>query len=145
MQKIVKELEARFAERRIRPDKDNLVIDDWKHEDISNTDSYSIFNLEVEVLPDINTCIDHDLLIEEGAMSEEEEQTLRKLSDRTGFNFQQYEIEHAPTDKNILITAGAGTGKTFSMVSRVAYLCNKSADAVVDISGDIAMITWQRT
>ena len=80
MQKIVKELEARFAERRIRPDKDNLVIDDWKHEDISNTDSYSIFNLEVEVLPDINTCIDHDLLMEEirEALEEERFDTYKK-------------------------------------------------------------------
>lgn len=144
LQKIVKELEARFTERRIRPDKGNLVIDDWKHEDISSMDSYSIFNLEIEAVSDINTYVDHNLLIEEGRLSEEEEEILRKLSDKTDFNFQQYEIEHAPTDKNILITAGAGTGKTFSMVSRVAYLCNRSADAVVDISGDIAMITFTK-
>ena len=50
--------------------------------------------------------------------------------------------DSAPCDKNILITAGAGTGKTFSMVSRIAYLCNKTADSVVDIVGDIAMITF---
>lgn len=144
LQKIVKELEARFIERKIRPDKGNLVIDDWKLEDLSNKDSYSIFNLEIEVVPDLGTYVDHDLLIEEGILSEEEKGILRKLSDKTDFNYQQYEIEHAPTNANILITAGAGTGKTFSMVSRVAYLCNKTTDAVVDITGDIAMITFTK-
>ena len=144
LQKIVKKLEVRFVERKIRPDKGNLVIGDWKHEDFSNEDSYSIFNFEIEVVSDLGSYIEHDLLIEEGVLSEEDEDILRRLSDNTDFNYQQYEIEHAPTDENILITAGAGTGKTFSMVSRVAYLCNKTADAVVDITGDIAMITFTR-
>ena len=144
LQKIVKELEARFVERKICPDKGNLVIDNWKQEDLSDKDSYSIFNLEIESVPDLGTYIDHDLLVEEGVLSEKEQDILKKLSDKTDFNYQQYEIEHAPTDANILITAGAGTGKTFSMVSRVAYLCNKTADAVVDITGDIAMITFTK-
>ena len=30
------------------------------------------------------------------------------------------------------------------MVSRIAFLCNKTADAVVDIVGDIAMITFTK-
>ena len=142
LQKIVKELKVRFVERKVCPNKKNLVIGDWKHEDLSNKDSYSIFNLEIDVVSNLGIYVDHDVLIEEGVLSEEERIVLRKLSDKTDFNFQQYEIEHAPTDANILITAGAGTGKTFSMVSRVAYLCNKTTDAVVDITGDIAMITF---
>ncbi len=142
--KIVKELEARLTERKIRPNKKDLVIDTWKVEDVTVKKSYSIFNCEVEVVPDLNTYVEKDLLIEEGVLTDEEERILRKLSDKTDFNFQQYEIEHAPTDRNILITAGAGTGKTYSMVSRVAYLCNKTADAAVDISGEIAMITFTK-
>lgn len=140
LQKIVKELKSRFIERKIRPDKGNLVVDDWKIEDVSSEDSYNIFNFEIEVVPDLN----HDLLIKEGDLSEEEKDILRKIADETDFNFQQYEIEHAPTDMNILITAGAGTGKTFSMLSRVAYLCNKTVDAIVDITSDIAMITFTK-
>lgn len=62
----------------------------------------------------------------------------------TPFNFQQFEIEHAPSSSNIMVAAGAGTGKTYSMVSRVAYLCNRTADAVVDIVSDIAMITFTK-
>lgn len=144
LQKIANKLEDRFIERKIRPDKGNLIIDDWKYKELSNKDSYSIFNLEIEVVPNLDTYIDHDLLIEEGALSGEEKDILRRLSNQTDFNYQQYEIEHAPTDVNMLIAAGAGTGKTFSMVSRVAYLCNKTTDAVVDITGDIAMITFTK-
>lgn len=144
MLKIVKELEVRFIERKIRPNKKDIVIDTWKSEDVTVKKSYSIFNCEVEVVPDLNTYVEKDLLIEEGVLTDEEEGVLRKLSDKTDFNFQQYEIEHAPTDRNILITAGAGTGKTYSMVSRVAYLCNETADAVIDIIGEIVMITFTK-
>ena len=144
LQKIVKELETRFIERKIRPDKQDLVIDQWNAEETAIKNSYSIFNCEIEVVSDLSTYVDEDLLIEEGALSEKDEGILRILSEQTDFNYQQYEIEHAPTDGNILITAGAGTGKTYSMVSRIAYLCNKSADAVVDITGEIAMITFTK-
>ena len=58
--------------------------------------------------------------------------------------FNKFEIEHAPSSSNIMVAAGAGTGKTYSMVSRVAYLCNRTADAVVDIVSDIAMITFTK-
>ena len=69
---------------------------------------------------------------------------LKLLAEMTPFNFQQFEIEHAPSSSNIMVAAGAGTGKTYSMVSRVAYLCNRTADAVVDIVSDIAMITFTK-
>ena len=144
MLRIVKELETRFVERKVRPDKKDLVIDKWSAEETTIKDSYSIFNCEIEVVSNLSTYVETDLLIEEGILSGKEEKILRKLSDKTDFNYQQYEIEHAPTDGNILITAGAGTGKTYSMVSRVAYLCNKTADAVVDITGEIAMITFTK-
>ncbi len=141
---IVKELEARFKERKIRPDKQDLVIDQLNFWETITQNSYNIFNCEIEVVPDLVAYVEEDLLIEEGSISEKEEVILKKLSNKTDFNFQQYEIEHAPTDGNILITAGAGTGKTYSMVSRIAYLCNKTADAVVDITGEIAMITFTK-
>lgn len=84
------------------------------------------------------------ILIEEGVFTDEEKTLLQTLANVTPFNFQQYEIEHASTNTNIMIAAGAGTGKTYSMVSRVAYLCNRTADAVVDIVNDIAMITFTK-
>lgn len=141
---IVKELESRFIERKIRPNKQDLVIDQWNFEETTIKNSYSVFNCEIEVVSNLAAYVGEDLLIEEGILSEKEKEVLKKLSNQTEFNFQQYEIEHAPTDGNILIVAGAGTGKTYSMVSRIAYLCNKTADAVVDITGEIAMITFTK-
>lgn len=103
MLEIVKELETRFIERNIRPNKNELVIDTWKGEDDTVQRSYRIFNCEIEVVPDLYTYVEKDLLVEEGILTDKEEVILRKLSDKTNFNFQQYEIEHAPIDKNILV------------------------------------------
>lgn len=38
------------------------------------------------------------------------------------FNFNQYEIEHANPTFNIAVNAGAGSGKTTTLVSRILYL-----------------------
>ena len=42
---------------------------------------------------------------------------LKKLSEQSQFNFEQYQVEHAATEKNIVIRAGAGTGKTYLAVA----------------------------
>jgi len=41
---------------------------------------------------------------------------------RGGVNLQQYHIVHAPADADVLVTAGAGTGKTETMTERLVYL-----------------------
>ncbi len=140
--KLVDNVEEQLANRKICPKQNNLTVGTRFLDRDSINSSYSIFNFEVYEFEDICSVVDEDLLIEEGNLGNEEKTALKQLSDRTAFNFQQYEIEHAPSSKNILVAAGAGTGKTYSMVSRVAYLCNRTADAVVDIVSDIAMITF---
>lgn len=47
MLKIVKELEVRFIERKIRPNKKELVIDTWKAQDVTVKKSYSIKDLDI--------------------------------------------------------------------------------------------------
>ena len=140
--RIVTKLDEQFMFRKIHPDKSDLIIGTKPIDFALVQNSFSIFNFQIEVINDLEEHVMEDLLIEEGVCSDEETEVLRALSEISVFNFQQYEIEHAPSDKNILIAAGAGTGKTYSMVSRVAYLCNRTADAVVDIAGDITMITF---
>lgn len=142
MRNLIIAIDRKFATRKICPEKGNLTIG-VNNIDISKYDkTFNIFNFEIEVVESLADYISDIILIEEGECSEEDKRILKKLSEVSAFNFQQYEIEHAPSDKNILVAAGAGTGKTFSMVSRVAYLCNRTADSVVDIVGDIAMITF---
>lgn len=142
LQRIVTELDSNFKKRNIFPEKNNLSIG-YKFQLFDTQDtqtSFSIFNFEIEIVEDVK--IHSSLLIEDGDFSDNERPILEEFAEKTSFNFQQYEIEHASTDKNILVRAGAGTGKTFSMVSRIAYLCNRPVDAVVDISNEIAMITF---
>ena len=86
--------------------------------------------------------LEESVTIYEGDCTSEERFILEKLSQRTTFNIQQYFIEHASTVKNILVRAGAGTGKTYSMVSRIAFLCNKFENPTVNLIDDIAMVTF---
>ena len=48
--------------------------------------------------------------------------TLKKAENAGGFNFHQYEIVHANTQDDILVTAGAGTGKTETLSERIVFL-----------------------
>ncbi len=107
-----------------------------------DNDSFRIFNFELYYSPSISKLIDNPIEIVEGKLTEDSREVLEKLSLCTEFNFQQFEVEHATTEKDILVEAGAGTGKTFSMVSRVAFLCNKENNPVMNIADDIAMVTF---
>lgn len=144
MNLIIDELKMKFHTQNIHPIKADLCIGRDDSAIKASDSGFSIFNFEIEVVPNITDLVEEDILVEEGECVPEVKKLLRTISDVTSFNYQQYEIEHAPCDRNVLITAGAGTGKTFSMVSRIAFLCNKTADAVVDIVGDIAMITFTK-
>ena len=142
MRRLAEKLNVSFTAKKIHPKKGNLCIGASSSDTDGLMNSFSIFNFEIEVIEGIGHYSDKNILIEEGECNAEEQELLKQLANHCAFNFQQFEIEHAPIDKNILVTAGAGTGKTYSMVSRVAFLCNKVADAVVDIVRDIAMITF---
>lgn len=55
------------------------------------------------------------------------------------FNSEQYEIVHSFLDDNILIRAGAGTGKTTAMINRILYL--KHMNKYINLS-EIVLITF---
>lgn len=56
-----------------------------------------------------------------------------------GFNLHQYIVEHANPAENIAINAGAGSGKTTTLVSRILYLLDTGA---VQNLPEIGMITF---
>lgn len=141
---LANKVESILFKKKLAPVKGNLAVGTRKFDDSTLKDLYSIFNFEVYVLNDIESYVNDSILIEEGLFDDEQKTLLKSLAEVTPFNFQQFEIEHAPSSSNIMVAAGAGTGKTYSMVSRVAYLCNRTADAVVDIVSDIAMITFTK-
>lgn len=60
----------------------------------------------------------------------------------TTFNAQQFLIEHAAPEKNIGVSAGAGTGKTTVMINRILYL--KHSNPELDFS-KFGLITFTNT
>ncbi|MFC4799441.1 UvrD-helicase domain-containing protein [Neobacillus sp. GCM10023253] len=54
------------------------------------------------------------------------------------FNYGQFIATHTPPAKNLMITAGAGTGKTYVMIDRILFLLEK-ADITLK---DIVMVTF---
>ena len=51
-------------------------------------------------------------------------------------------MEHADVDKNVIVRAGAGTGKTYTMISRISYICYKQNCAMKEMASRIVMITF---
>lgn len=107
-----------------------------------DNDSFRIFNFELYQITSLPSLSDERMMIVEGNFDDTQKKFLESMSELSSFNFQQYELEHASTTRDILVEAGAGTGKTFSMVSRIAYLCNKEGDSVSNIAEEIAMVTF---
>lgn len=130
--------DAGFKRRNIEPSANGLQIG-YAHGLVVGADSFRTFNLEVYFVENLIEIAAADVVIEEGAA---ERELLEKLSTATLFNAEQYRIEHAPANAHILVEAGAGTGKTFSMVSRVAFLCSKKTAAVTNLAEEIAMVTF---
>jgi DNA helicase II / ATP-dependent DNA helicase PcrA len=57
------------------------------------------------------------------------------------FNKAQYLIEHAPLNQNIIVSAGAGTGKTTVMINRIIFM--KYMNPSLKFS-DLALITFTK-
>lgn len=140
---ILYALEGELNEKGILVEKNNLKLKkDVENEFVIKNNAFRIFNFELYVVEDIAEMFEETVTIYEGDCSLEERQQLEKLAERSTFNIQQYFIEHASTKKNILVKAGAGTGKTYSMVSRIAFLCNKYENPTVNLIDEVAMVTF---
>ena len=81
-------------------------------------------------------------VIRNGQYSPDQRLILKKLSEQSQFNFEQYEVEHAPVEKNIVIRAGAGTGKTYTMISRIGFICHTQNVPLPKMAERIVMITF---
>ena len=138
---LLNELNSSYKKENIEPG-DKLQVGYKKGiESISMLTTYRAFNFEIYLIPGIeNRCL-NEIIIEEGQMSSYDA-ILSWLAEHSTFNLQQYRVEHASVDKNILVEAGAGTGKTYSMVSRVAFLCNKKKENITSIEDELAMVTF---
>lgn len=145
LERLSMRLQKGFDARRIIWNKGKLAIakSGEKQGEIYTKETHEIriFNFEAYLITEDYTS-GGDILIVEGEVEETSSNILRKLDSDTNFNYKQYSIEHAPLDENILVRAGAGTGKTYSMVSRITFLCNTRKMAVYNLVDEIAMVTF---
>ena len=130
-----------FEKRNIEPQGNTLQIGFRSGMDLGELCTKA-FNLELYYVPHLDDICNEPMNIEEGVLDNTQDTTLVKLAGVTSFNNQQYAVEHALPTNNVLVEAGAGTGKTFSMVSRVAYLCNKKIDPVTNLEDEVALVTF---
>ena len=99
-----------------------------------------IFNFEMHIGELSEDITGFEIIDGEGR--EDKKSELIMIDKCSSFNYRQYEIEHAGDDKNILVKAGAGTGKTYSMVSRIGFLYYSKNYIPEDLVNGIIMITF---
>lgn len=141
LENVTYRLNKELNQRSVYADKKNLKalgISENNNITISKN-SVNIFNFEAYIH---TLSLEEDIVVYEGEMSDKEKAMLKTLSENTAFNFNQFLVEHASTNKNVLVRAGAGTGKTYSMVSRIAFLCGNRDNAISSIVDELAMVTF---
>lgn len=141
---IAKQLSEAFTKNHIMIKEGNLAINssDNKETIIAvKNNRLSVFNFEaVFIVEDIDIS---SFQIFNGKLSAEQETELANIANVTNFNIDQFHVEHAEIGRDIQVKAGAGTGKTFSMVSRIAFLCSHASNSgVFNPAAEIAMLTF---
>lgn len=104
--------------------------------------SFSCFHCTFSILSEQLAEIDNSFCIVNGDVSPEQRVTLEIIDKHSEFNSAQYLIEHASPDKNIVIKAGAGTGKTYTMISRIGFICYTQNVPLSKMADRITMITF---
>lgn len=147
MLSILNALDAALTQRGLVRNRDNIEIafDEQKSHTPPVTSVDNMFmsfhcSMSVVSVPfDKNTA---SFVIQNGQYSPAQERILKKLSEQSQFNFEQYQVEHSSPEKNIVIRAGAGTGKTYTMISRIGFICYTQNVPLHKMADRIVMITF---
>ena len=81
-----------------------------------------------------------ETIIEDGQDIDSQKSVLVRLEKGDNhFNLEQFEVEHQPMNRNMIIEAGAGTGKTHVMINRIMFLMHMDPEFSFS---KVAMITF---
>lgn len=105
----------------------------------TSCNQFTAFNCSISTL---NRPVDCDAFQIQNGDEGKYHDELIAISRASGFNYEQYAIEHAPIDCNIVIRAGAGTGKTFTMVSRIGFIAHSCSGSLLELLDRVSMITF---
>ena len=147
MMTVVNAIDAALTQRGLVRNRDNIEIafEDGKvHAPAaaSLSNSFMGFHCSLSVLSGAFDKNVPSFIVKNGNYDAAQEKILKKLSEQSQFNFEQYQVEHAATEKNIVIRAGAGTGKTYTMISRIGFICYTQNVPLQKMTDRIVMITF---
>lgn len=136
--------ESFYGIRRLARQKLKIMgLEERFKEVVSSEESYIIYGLNMYF---VNYKLGEEFEVLDGFENEKEKlelysKTLTEIDKRSYFNLGQYLVEHS-TDNNILVKAGAGTGKTHTMISRLMYLIHINRYTSDELKEKIVMITF---
>ena len=147
MMSVIEALDAALTQKGLVRNRDNIEIafeEQKSHAPLADSvgDMFMGFHFSMSLL---NAPFDKQtdsFVIRNGKYSSDQESILKKLSEQSQFNFEQYQVEHADPEKNIVIRAGAGTGKTYTMISRIGFICYTQNVPLQKMAERIVMITF---
>ncbi|MCL1787007.1 MAG: UvrD-helicase domain-containing protein [Defluviitaleaceae bacterium] len=141
---IITDDEALLDSLRIDIDNFLLMLDGASYERFTLFDSAGwgkagTFNLELYCMPGANL---EYAMAYDGVFSPATTALLTQLNAETDFNLNQYLLEHGEINRHIMVLAGAGTGKTTSMISRISYLVYKHQFTAETLPDALFMLTF---
>lgn len=147
MKAIVTAIDNELTQKGLVRNRENIEIsfeESIKHSpEITNTStSFSGFNLNISVLQQKLAYCQESFFVANGKYTSTQKKAMESIAEVSQFNAEQYFIEHTSPDKNIVIRAGAGTGKTFTMISRIGFICYTQNVPLQKMADRIVMITF---
>lgn len=101
------------------------------------------FNWGMSLLPDHVGPFESALIVDgRGIDVDDVGEWLSVADECNAINLDQIRVEHAKTRRNIMVKAGAGTGKTYAMVLRVAYIVYAESLVPSELKNRVVMITF---
>lgn len=104
--------------------------------------AFTGFHCEMSVLREPFDAGVLPFVIRNGRLAAGQERILRQLGELCAFNPEQYLLEHADPEKNIVVRASAGTGKTHAMIARIAFVCHSQRVPLLQMAERIVMLTF---